>query len=130
MIKNIFYQFRNNKFIKFKIRAVIISVIVLVIVGVIMFFPHFFRNTCIVTITNKRIVKCNNIDKYLIYAQMEDGNIKVFEDTNSLAELKFNSETLYWVLQINKKYEVKAYGLNIPSLSYYQNIIKIKGVEK
>ncbi|GIM28369.1 hypothetical protein CPJCM30710_10350 [Clostridium polyendosporum] len=128
MIKNIFYQFRNNNFIKFRIGAVIISVIVTI--GVIMFFPHFFRNTYIVTITNKRIIKHDNVDTYLIYSQMEDGNIKIFENVNSLPELKFNSEALYWSLTINRKYEVKAYGLSIPSLSYYQNIVKVKGVEK
>ncbi len=66
MIKNIFYQFRNSSFIKFRIGAVIISIIVTI--GVIMFFPHFFRNTYIVTITNKRIIKHDNIDTYLIYS--------------------------------------------------------------
>jgi hypothetical protein len=128
MIKKIFYQFRNNNSIKFKIGAVIISVIT--IVNVIMVFPHFIRSTCIVTITNKRIIRSNNIDKYLIYSQTQDGNIKIFEDTNSLLELKFLSEDLFWGLGINKKYEVKAYGLNIPLLSYYQNIVKVKGIEK
>jgi hypothetical protein len=123
MIKNTLYKFRNNNFIKFKIGALIIIVII------IMVFPHLVRNTYNVTITNKRIVKHNNIDRYLIYAQAEDGNIKVFEDNNNFLELKFISEDLYWAMEINRKYEVKAYGLNIPALSDYQNIIKVKWIK-
>ena len=98
-------------------------------IGVIIFFPHFFRNTYIVTIANKRVIRRDNIDRYLIYTQMEDGNIKIFEDTNSLIEFKIHSEDVYWGLIINRKYEIKAYGLNIPLLSSYQNIIKAKGVK-
>lgn len=127
MIKNIFYHFRNNNFSEFKIGTIIISVIVMVCV--IMFFPHFFRNTYIVTIANKRIIRRDNINKYLIYAQMEDGNIRVIENTNSLLEFKFDSEDVYLGLRINKKYEVKTYGLEIPLLSSYQNIIKVKEVD-
>lgn len=127
MMKNISYQFRNKFFLKFKIRKIIISIIVML--GVIMFFPHFFRNTYTVTIANKRVIRHDNIDTYLIYAQMENGNIKVFEDTNSLLEFKIHSEDVYWGLTINRKYEIKAYGLSIPLLSYYQNITKIKGVK-
>ena len=95
-----------------------------------MFFPHLFRSTYTVTITNKRIVKASNIDKYLIYTQMEDGNIKVFEDNNSLLELKFDAEDLYYGLGIYRKYKVSAYGLSIPEISCYQNIIKVEGIKK
>jgi len=127
MIKKFFYPYRDDRFTKYRIKAVIITIIV--IAGIFMYFPHFFRNTYIVTITNKRIIKSNNADKYLIYAQTEDGNIKVFENTDSLQELKFNSENIYWALQLNRKYEVKVYGFDMPSLSCYQNIVKIKGVK-
>ena len=127
MIKNIFYQFRNKNLLEFKIGIIIISVIVML--DVIIFFPHFFRNTYKVTIANKRIVKRGNINTYLIYTQMKDGNIVVFEDTNSLLEFKIQSEDLYWGLRINRKYEIKAYGLNIPLLSSYQNITQVKGVK-
>ena len=127
MIKNIFYQFRNKNLLEFKIGIIIISVIVML--DVIIFFPHFFRNTYIVTIANKRVVKRGNINTYLIYTQMKDGNIVVFEDTNSLLEFKIQSEDLYWGLRINRKYEIKAYGLNIPLLSSYQNITQVKGVK-
>ena len=121
-----YYQFRKRSFKKLKIGKIIICLIV--ILGVILLFPHFFRNTYIVTVTNKRIITSNYTDKYLIYTQTEDGNIKIFKNTNSLLEFKTNSESVYWSLIINRKYQIKAFGLSIPLLSYYQNIIKIKGI--
>ena len=127
MIKNIYYQFRRKNFPQLKIGKVIIIVIVLL--SVIMFFPHFFRNTYTVTIANKRVIKRNNTDTYLIYTQTENGDVKIFNNTNSLLEFKINSEDLYWGLIVNNKYEIKAYGFSIPLLSYYQNIISVKGVK-
>ena len=127
MKKNISYKIRNKLFLEFKIWKVIISVIVML--GVIILFPHFFRNTYIVTIANKRVIRHDNIDTYLIYTQMQDGNLRIFENTNSLLEFKIRSEDLYWGLIINGKYEIKAYGLSIPLLSSYQNIIKVSGLK-
>ena len=127
MARNISYKYRNGFFSKIKIIKVIICGILLL--AVIILFPHFFRYTYIVTIANKRVIKHQNTDTYLIYTQMKDGNIKTFKDTNSLLELKINSENVYYSFTINGKYEITAYGLNIPLLSSYQNIIKAKGVK-
>lgn len=127
MMKNNYYQFRKRNFLSCKIVKLIIIFIVLV--GLIMLSPHFFRNTYIVTIANKRVITRGNIDTYLIYTQKEDGNIKIFKNTNSLLEFKINSDDVYWGLIINRKYEIKAYGLSIPLLSYYQNIVRVRGVD-
>jgi magnesium-transporting ATPase (P-type) len=127
MIKNNSYGFRNRIFSKSKIVKLII--VLIVIISVMIYFPHLIRNTYIVTITNKRIIRSGNNDTYLIYTQMENGNIKVFKNTNSLLEFKISSEDVFWALKITSKYEIKAYGLNIPLLKYYQNIIKVKGVK-
>ena len=127
MKKRFSYRYRNRISLKPNIIKIIISTIV--IFSIIIYFPHFFRNTYIVTITNKRIVKNGNSDTYLIYTQLENGNIKVFKNTNSLIELKIRSEDVYWALILTYKYEIKAYGLNIPLLSWYQNITKVKGVK-
>jgi len=127
MKKNISYGYRNKISLKSNIIKIMLSIIVML--SILINFPHLFRSTYIVTITNKRIVEGRSSDKYLIYTQMEDGSIKVFKNTNSLLELKIRSEDVYWALTINKKYEIKAYGLNIPLLSSYQNIIKVKGIK-
>jgi hypothetical protein len=127
MLNNISYKFRNIYFIRYKIIAAIVAVILMV--STIMCFPHFFRNTYRVTVTNKQIIKHNNIDRYFIYTQMENGKLKVFENTNNFLELKFNSKDLYWAIGIDRKYEIKAYGLNIPLLLSYQNITDVKAIE-
>ncbi len=126
MIKNNFYQFKRKRIYKFNIVLIIIGIVL--IVGVVAFFPHLFRNTYIVTISNKQIKIYNNSDIYLIYAQTEDGNITTFDDTDSALEFKLNSEDLYWGLRINKKYKIETYGLRIPLMSSYENIIRAKGV--
>jgi len=59
---------------------------------------------------------------------MGNGDMRVFENANSLPEFKTHSEDIYWSLTINEKYEIKTYGLSIPLLSAYENIIKAKGV--
>lgn len=134
MIKNNFNRFKFNRFkfnrfrfSKLKIGAVIIGVILMISIS--MFFPHFFRNTYIVTIANKQVKVQDNKEKCLIYTQTENGDTRVFENKDSLIEFKFNSEDIYGGLRINRTYEVKTYGLRIPLLSYYQNIVKIKGIK-
>ncbi|MCB2359938.1 DUF1523 family protein [Clostridium estertheticum] len=121
------YLFRNKNFSEFKFGKVII--IFFVIVSVIILFPHLFRNTYVVTIESKRIIKHDNKDTYLIYTEMQNGDIRVFKNDNSILEFKILSEDMYWGLIINKKYEIKAYGLSIPIFSSYQNIVTAKGVK-
>lgn len=128
MKKSIFYQSRNRNVIKLKVRTLITCFVVMAVI--VMFFPHIFRKTYVVTVTNKRVVENKNNDRYLIYTQLEDGTLNVFENTNSLQEFKFNSEDIYWQLKTNRKYEIKVYGFNLPLISQYKNIVKVKGVEE
>jgi len=121
-------KFRRNSFRKSKKRILIPLFIIIIIVIIIPLSPHFFRDTYKVTITNKRIVTVKNTEVYLIYALKEDGKVIVFKNTNNFLEMKFNSEDLYWAMSINKKYEIRAYGFNMPLFSNYQNIAEIKGI--
>jgi len=93
LLRNRKFPIRNKNFMTLKIKIIIISVIVMI--GIIVSFPHFFRFTYIVTIANKTIIRCNNIDTYFVYTQMQDGNIRTFKNTNSLLEFKFNSNDIY-----------------------------------
>ena len=127
MARNISYKFRNHFFVRLKIKKIIICLILML--SLIILFPHFYRYTYIVTIANKRVIKNGNTDTYLIYTQMKDGNIKTFKVSNSLVELKIHSQNVYYSLTINGKYEIKTYGLNLPLVSSYQNIINAKGVK-
>ncbi|MBP2032198.1 hypothetical protein J2Z42_000863 [Clostridium algifaecis] len=118
----------KNKTLKYKIRTVLVCIIILAIV--IMLQPHLFRNTYTVIISSKQIEhKSDKKNLYLIYAQLNDGTVRVFKDTNSLLEFKFNSLDIYGGLRINRKYEIKVYGLRIPFLSSYQNIVEVKAVK-
>lgn len=127
MIRYVFYRFRYNIYIKSKI---IVLISATAIVSVIIFFPHFITNTYRVTVTNKQVIKRNNINKYYIYTQTENGDIRVFENTDDFLEFKFNSADLYLSMEIDRRYEIKASGLNLPILSHYQNIIKVKVIDK
>lgn len=99
------------------------------IFGTCIYFPHFLRDDYTGTIVNKRIIKQNNIQRYFIYVQLDDGRIKVFENRNSLLELKINSEDIYYGLMSNRKYEIRAYGVDVPLFGYYQNISRVKGIK-
>lgn len=57
--------------------------------------------------------------KYLIYA--EDG---VYENTDNILRMKFNSADVYGQLQNGKTYMCDTYGWRVPLLSIYPNIVK------
>ncbi|ERI93670.1 hypothetical protein HMPREF1982_01433 [Clostridiales bacterium oral taxon 876 str. F0540] len=113
---------------RFKFLLIAIGIIAGIII--ILLFPHLVRSTYKVTVTNKQMVKRNNINYYYIYTETENGDLRVFEDANNFAELKFNSGDLYWTMEVNRKYEIRAYGINMPTFSHYQNIVKVKGIAK
>lgn len=127
MIKRSSYQIKKINSLKIKIKTAVICIILLIVAGCC--FPHFFRNDYNITIVNKRIIKQSNGERFLIYAQLDDGRIRVFENKNSLLELKINAEDIYYGLQINRRYEIKAYGFEVPLMSYHQNISRVKGIK-
>lgn len=127
MRKKYFFSLKLTRSLKSRIITTIIGIII--ISGIFVLFPHFFRNTYTVTIASKRIKKQDNNIQYLIYTQIENGDTRVFKNTNSLLELKFDSEDIYGGLRINRKYEIKAYGFRIPLLSSYENIVKTKAIK-
>ena len=59
--------------------------------------------------------------KYLIYA--EDG---VYENTDNIFRMKFNSADVYNQLQNGKTYMCDTYGWRVPFLSMYPNIVECK----
>jgi hypothetical protein len=99
------------------------------IIGSLIILPHISRKTYTVTIVDKQVKRNDDSDKYLIYSQLNNGETRVFEDTDTLLEGKFNSSDIYGELKINKEYEVQVYGWRIPFLSSYENIIKVKDIK-
>lgn len=132
-VQNLFpYSYRRhryNRFLDQRMRPVILIISLIAAISLILLSPHLIRSTYRVTITNKQIVTRKNTEMCLIYAQTENGEIRIFENTNNFLELKFNSLDLYGAFSINRKYEITAYGFNMPLFSRYQNIAKVKGLD-
>jgi hypothetical protein len=62
-------------------------------------------------------------DVYLISVKNNGGNMIVLGNEDSVVELKFNSSAIFKRLKMGKKYRFKIYGLRIPYVPMYQNII-------
>lgn len=60
-------------------------------------------------------------DKYMVFTEGE-----VFENTDDLFYLKFNSSDVQNELKVDSSYSVKVIGWRIPAMSMHRNIISIK----
>lgn len=122
--------------------AIIIGVLVLVVAVMAGDFiiSKATRQTIVATVTDKDIKKDPNSssrskenkteskDVYMVYTKDENGEVHVFKDEDTWYYLKFNSSDVYAEIEIGKTYEFDVYGLRIPFISSYQNIIKVKEV--
>lgn len=122
----------NAKFI------VVATIIVLVVVFSIKIFD-FNDTEYTITITDKdRITESsedsdgnrNTSSKYLVFADDENGNPLVFENTDCFIRLKFNSSNMQGKLKEGHTYKITAIGYRVPFFSWYQNIVKIEEVEQ
>lgn len=97
----------------------------LIFTGVIS--PHFDREEYSVTILDKKISTERKGDrilkKYLVFTKLNSGEVRVFENTDSLFELKLDSEEIQEGLEVGKTYEIKTYGWRDSTISAYENII-------
>ena len=93
---------------------------------------HSNKNEYTITVNDKQIKRGKGKDaddKYLIFATLENGQEKVFENTDDFIEGKFDSSDLYNKLKEEKTYKIKTYGYRIGFLSMYENIIDVEEVE-
>lgn len=108
-----------------KLGKLIVGLGAVVLVGSVI--PHFDRETYIVKVTDKeRIVEKSgeSIDsKYLVYTTLQDGSVRVFENTDSPLEFKWNSSDVYAKLEDGQTFSIRTYGFRIPFFSMYENII-------
>lgn len=113
----------------------IVTAILLVVIAVIavpvMNFTNDHKYT--ITITDKERVTAqsakDNISKYLIYGEDENGKTYVFEDTDTLFRWKFNSSDVYGALKEGETYELTVIGFRVHILNWYENIVDFKAVE-
>jgi ribosomal protein L31 len=108
-------------------KKLIISTAVLIAIGSAI-GSAFYYNTVEeveITVSDKEHVMYRNgdqlVDKYLVYTEGE-----VFENTDDLFRLKFNSSDVQNELKVDSTYNVEVIGWRIPFLSMHRNIIAVK----
>ena len=104
-------------------KKLIISAIALIAIG-----SAFYYNTVEeveIKVNDKEHVMYRNgsdlEDKYMVFTEGE-----VFENTDDLFYLKFNSSDVQNELKVDSSYSVKVIGWRIPVMSMHRNIISIK----
>lgn len=120
----------NNKKFRTPTKVKVILVIVaLFLLGLIVkhFVSNFNDTKYTITITDKDRTHSGN-EKYLVFGEDSDGNVRVFENSDTWLRWKWDSSDLQGKLKIGNTYEVTVVGYRVPLFSWYENIISIKEV--
>jgi hypothetical protein len=102
-----------------------------VVLGAPAYFFYGSGERVRVTVTDKERVVTgrgeNQSSKYLVFTNRHSANgstsVEVFENTDALLRVKFNSSTVQGSLNRNSTYDCSVYGFRIPILSMYRNIV-------
>jgi len=99
-------------------------------------YSYHGTETVRVTVTDKTVKRYEGTDKYIVNADMGDGKVEVFENTDAglpfhwkYDHWKYDSSNVQAQLQKGKTYDVDVYGWRIPYLSMYRNIVGVEEVE-
>lgn len=102
--------------------AIIIAVVLLFLVYLTT--PWWTREVKTVDVTGTMAKRYEDHDKYLIFTDQG-----VFENTDTLAYVKFDSSDLQAKLMRPGKFEVVYYGFRIPFFSSYPNIVSARRIQ-
>ncbi len=108
---------------------VVSLLIVMVLISLPVLLTSFNDTEYVITVTDKERVANSESSKYLVFAEDEQGNTIVFENTDNLFRFKFDSSDIHGRLKIGNTYKVTVVGFRIPFLSTHQNIIKIEEIK-
>lgn len=120
---------------RFGIIIIWAAVIALIVFGEMIF--SFNDTEYTVTITDKERITESSKDndgnyktksKYLVFADDENGEPIVFENTDCLVRFKFNSSNIQGKLKEGHTYKITVIGYRVPFLSWHQNIIKVEEI--
>lgn len=121
-----------------KVKFIVVAVVILLAVVFSLKAFSFNDTEYTVTITDKDRITESSKDsdgnsetssKYLVFADDENGNSLVFENTDCFIRLKFNSSNIQGRLKEGNTYKITVVGYRVPFLSWYQNIIKVEEME-
>lgn len=120
----------NSNKVRLTLASLVVCITVFVVIAGLGFVVAgiFNTETYIVTVTDKERINDGDSSKYLVYADSEDGESLVFENTDSLFHGKFNSSNVQGKLKEGKTYELTVAGFRIPFLSSYQNIVNVEEI--
>lgn len=122
-----------------KVNFIVVAIVVLMISVLSEVIFSFNDTEYTVTITGKdRITESSEdsdgnshvLSKYIVFADDENGNSLVFENTDCFIRLKFNSSNVQGYLKYGHTYKITVIGYRVPFLSLYQNIIKVDEVKQ
>lgn len=112
-----------------KVNSGFIAILIMfVLMASIGFYQSKFVVSDITIVVNEKervTDKDGNGSKYLIFTDGE-----VFQNSDNIWWLKFNSSDLYGIIKPGKKYNVTVCGWRIPFFSSYRNIVKINSEVK
>lgn len=108
-------------------------------IGLIVFFIGFVayyiakpiaktrnRQEMVITVQEKKVKD----DRYLIFGKKEDGEVSVFEVTDSWLMMRFDSSDVYGALEDGHTYRIVTRGYRVKLLSWYPNIYEYEELEK
>ena len=107
------------------IGAIVIAILVLVI-GIGMVKSYYSEKTYQISVTEKDIKNYGDGGKFLVFAELEDGTIRVFSIEDTLIKGRWDSADDYARIQVGESYTVTVIGWRVPFLSWYENIIEIQ----
>lgn len=87
------------------------------------------ERTITVTVTKMEVKRIHGADKYLIFTTDEDGDMQVFEITDSLWKGRWDSSDLYGSIETKKTYKFTVCGSRWKLMSWYPNIYKATEVK-
>jgi hypothetical protein len=100
-----------------------------IVAGCLSLAPHCSRDAYTATVNKTAVKRYNKSDKYLIFTKLKDGSERVFENTDSWIEWKFDSSDVYGNIEDGKTYNFKTYGWRFPFMSWYENILSAEEVK-
>lgn len=128
-------KLKRRKLSKVKFIVIAIMIVLIAVFSEVIFSFNDTEYTVIVTGKDRITENLKDSDgnsrtssKYLVFADDENGNSLVFENTDCFIRGKFNSSNIQGQLKEGNTYRVTVIGYRIPYFSCYQNIIKVEEV--
>ena len=107
---------------------ILTALIPLAIVGIVAVTPiiHFTTMEQVsFTVTDRERIQTAESSRYMIWADMPNGSSEVFENTDSILSLKFNSADLQGRMREGNTCDATVNGFRVPFLSMNRNILEV-----